>query len=148
MGTVNYGSNDYMNIGFNLNREYHNGDIACDNAAWIVEKLLSNHRFYYWHIVREPGYYEGFYLDIENNFPVCFDNWEEKREAQKEITRVKRFLLDCVRHGLVKYSPGWCTGWYDEKQTKAAITEAVSRMRDEVKTTPTYSQYCKGGDVW
>lgn len=148
MGTVNYGSNDYINLGFNLNREYHNGDIAADNAAWITEKLLSNYSFYYWHIVRKPGYYEGFYLDIENNFPVCFDNWEEKQEAQKEITQIKHFLFDCVRAGLVKYSPGWCTGWYTEKETKKAIREAIAAMRDEVRTTPTYTQYARGGDVW
>lgn len=148
MGTINYGSNDYINLGFNLNREYHTGDIAADNAAWAIEKLIDNYSFYYWHVVIKPGYYEGFYLDIENNFPVCFDNWEEKQEAQKEITQIKRFLYDCVRAGLVKYSPGWCTGWSTEKETKIAILEAIATMRDEVRTTPTYTQYARDGNGW
>lgn len=51
-----------------------------------VKSIMNKYSFYYYHVTIEPGYYEGFSLNIENNYPVAFDSWEDKREAQKEIT--------------------------------------------------------------
>lgn len=106
-----------------------------------ISSLLDQHNFYYFHISVEYGYYEGFALNIENNFPVTFDNWEEKREAQKEITEIKKFLTDCAGYGLFACYPGWCTGYEDYKGTISKIKEAVSEMRQEVRNTPTWKMY-------
>lgn len=89
------------------------------------------------------GNYEGFTLDIENNFPIAFDGWEDRREANKEITEIKEFLIACAGLGLVECSPGWCTGYNDYKGTIAAIKAAIKNMREEVKRTPTWAQYEK-----
>jgi len=114
-------------------------DYSCDRLN--VETELAKHGFYYFHVTIKPGYYEGFTLDIENNFPVAFDWWQEKRDAQKEITKLKQFLVACAGMGLVACAPGWCTGYSDYKQTLQKINEAVKEMREEVKTTPTWLQY-------
>lgn len=106
-----------------------------------IEIELKTHSFYYFHVVIKPGYYEGFTLDIENNFPVCYDSWEDKRAAQKEITELKQFLIDCAGLGLVKCSLGWCTGYSDYKGTIKAIKAAIKEMREEIKTVPTWAQY-------
>lgn len=106
-----------------------------------IETELAKHGFYYFHVTIKPGYYEGFTLDIENNFPVAFDWWQEKRDAQKEITELKQFLVACAGMGLVACAPGWCTGYSDYKQTLQKINEAVKEMREEVKNTPTWLQY-------
>lgn len=114
-----YYEEDYCNIATELNKYY----------------------FYYFHVTIEPGYYEGFSINIENNFPICFDAYWEKRDAQKEITTIKQFLIDCAGCGMVECSPGWCTGYSNYKDTLKAINEAIKEMREEVKATPTWVQY-------
>lgn len=115
---------------------------SCYEADYAnIETELAKHSFYYYHVVIKPGHYEGFSIDIENNFSVAFDNWEDKKDAQKEITELKQFLINCAGLGLVQCSPGWCTGYSDYSGTIAAIKEAVIEMREEVKQTPTWAQY-------
>ena len=89
----------------------------------------------------EYGYYEGFTLNIENNFPVAFDSWEEKREVQKEITEIKKFLADCAGSGLVAVFPGWVTAYEDYRGTLREIESAIAEMRQEVRNTPTWKRY-------
>lgn len=169
MGTINYKRSDYITLGVrpydiddfkndpgfigemtelygevndNLIYDYIN-DLADDDHA-NIKYALDKWDFYYFHITVEPGYYEGFSLDIENNFSVCFDSYEDKRAAQKEITGIKQFLLGCAANGLVKCSPGWCTAYCNYWETVKAINAAIQEMRDEVKSTPTWSRYNKG----
>lgn len=118
-------------------------DYNCDRLN--IETELENHKFYYFHIAIKNGYYEGFTLNIENNYSLAFDSWQEKRDAQKEITEIKNFLIACAGLGLVKCSPGWCTGYADYKETVKAIGAAIKEMREEVKATPTWLQYCREG---
>ena len=108
-----------------------------DNISGEMEK----HSFYYYHITIKPGYYEGFTLDIENNFGIAYDTWEDKRAAQKEITEIKAFLMECAGMGLVKCSPGWCTGYSDYAGTIKAIKAAIKEMRAEARSIPTWGQY-------
>lgn len=87
------------------------------------------------------GYYEGFYLDIENNFSVALDSWEDRREAMKEITRLKAFLMACIDAGLVQVWPGWCTSYKTPEESREALNVAIKGMREDVKHTPTWTQY-------
>ena len=169
MGTVNYKTSDYITLGieplsaYDLERdpdfmeeitecaEAWNMDIDDAIYAYISDTAeedqaniaaeLDKHSFYYYHIKIEPGYYEGFSLDIESNFPIAFDNWQEKREAQKEITEIKQFMLNCVDLGLCEVWPGWCTKYQDRETTIKAIHAAVRQMREEARHTPTWTQY-------
>lgn len=163
MGTINYNTSDYITLGL---KPYSNYDLENDTELikeleeygesvedyiqrcyeddyYNIEHELKKHSFYYFHIAIQPGYYEGFTLDIENNFSLCFDNYEEKQEAQKEITEIKKFLIACAGMGLVQCFPGWCTGYSDYKETLKAINEAIKDMRSEVKGIPTWQQYKK-----
>lgn len=115
-----------------------------ENEYENIKTELEKHYFYYYHITIKPGYYEGFTLDIENNFPVALDSWEDRREAMKEITEIKQFLIDCAGLGMVACFPGWCTGYRDYKGTLEAIREAVKEMRSELNTVPTWTQYNRG----
>lgn len=115
---------------------------TCEEDDLInVEGILGKFDFYYFHVWIEPGYYEGFSIQIENNFPIYFDCWEDKRYAQKEITQIKAFLLECADCGIVQCFPGWCTGYANRVETIKGIKEAVWAMREEVKATPTWLQY-------
>lgn len=169
MGTVNYGTSDYITLGIILYDEvellndpvfmkelreeveeyggtvenaFHDYISGCyesdeENAQYILDRFS----FWYFHLAIKPGYYEGFSLDIESNFPVAFDNWEERKAAQREITQIKKCLIELAGVGLVACFPGWCTGYLDYKGTLQRINEAIKEMREEVKATPTWRQY-------
>ena len=171
MGAVNYYTSDYITMGIRpYDLEDFTGDndfmeeirAEVEEYGGTVEEAIENYistcyeddeanargilekyGFYYFHVCIKPGYYEGFTVDIENNFPVAFDFWQEKREAQKEITRLRRCLEELAGVGLVECSPGWCTGYSDYSGTLQGIREAVREMREEVRTTPTWAQYMK-----
>lgn len=131
-GTVEEAINNYINDCYESDFEN-------------IEFELNKHNFRYYHITIKPGYYEGFTLDIENNYSISYDSWEDKRDAQKEITEIRRFLIACAGMGLVECSPGWCTGYSDYNGTVKAIGEAIKEMREEARATPTWAQYCREG---
>lgn len=115
--------------------------ICYENDLENIQAILAKYDFFYYHITIEPGYYEGFSLEIENNFPTAYDNWEDKRDAQKEITQVKKCLIECANVGLVVCIPGWCTAYYDRENTIKAIGDTIKNMRAEAKETPTWAWY-------
>jgi len=106
-----------------------------------IEHILKKYNFYYFHVTIQYGYYEGFTLDIENNFSVAFDDYLEKREAQKEATLLKQCLIECAGCGLVECFPSWCTGYSDYKDTLKGINKAIKEIREEIKSTPTWLYY-------
>ena len=142
MGAINYKTSDYITLGYNINIVDYDDK---DNDEFIneeyegIEELLKQENFYYFHIVLEPGYYEGFTIDIEHNFSYCYDDYSEKKEALKEITRIKNFLLYIVNNFNINVTyPGWCTGYGDYKKTIEEIKNAIKEMKNSVKNTPTY----------
>lgn len=154
MGAINYYTSDYITMGL---RPYDIEDFTDENGIDYdeiqfcydcdyenIETELNKHDFYYFHVTIKPGYYEGFTLDIENNFPVALDSWEDRNAANKEITEIKQFLIDCAGLGLVQCFPGWCTGYNDYNGTIKAIKNAIKEMRQEIKSVPTWAQYNKG----
>ncbi len=169
MGTVNYKTSDIITLGlrpyeprdFELDPDFMEDarerceENGCSLFDWIegtineyteddrqtAENIISRYSFEFFQVSIEPGYYEGFSLDIESNFPIAFNDWTEKREAQKEITEIKQFLLACVDLGLCQVWPGWCTKYQDRQTTIAAISEAVKEMREDARQTTTWSQY-------
>lgn len=110
-----------------------------------IEAELKKHSFCYYHVCLKHGYYDGFTVDIEFNYKVAFDGWEDKPEAQKEITEIKQFLLTCANMGLRACAPWWATTFYSYEETVAMISAAVKEMRQEVRNTPTWRQYEKAG---
>lgn len=172
MGAVNYFTSDYITIGLRpydaedltsdadfmeeikKEVEEYGGTVESALDNYIsgcyendynnIEYELNKHNFYYFHIAIEPGYYEGFSLNIESNFPVALDGWEDRRDANKEITEIKQFLIECAGLGLVKCLPGWCTSYSDYDGTIKAIKNAIKEMRDELKAVPTWTQYNRG----
>ena len=143
MGTINYKTSDYITIGYNLNYvdyddEFYN-DVINDYYDQ-VKYSLEKQRFYYFNVELVPGYYEGFSIDIEFNFKWCFDNWQDKRDAQKEITQIKKFLLECINdYECCDVWPGWCTKYCDRDESIHDLNIAIKRMREDVRYTPTFA---------
>lgn len=143
MGTINYKTSDFITLGYNCNdidyedEFYH--EIITDYYDQIAHRL-AQYYFYYFRVALEPGYYEGYSIDIEFNFTYCFDNYDDKRAALKEITQIKKFLLECVNDfECVSVYPGWCTGYANYKTTLEELNAAIIEMRETVKNTPTWA---------
>jgi len=171
MGTINYGTSDYITLGikpydtddFRNDKDFMkfienewNVDLSddtqvldaiydeindlydCDrmNAQVIIDKYTLN----YFKVTIEPGYYEGLYIDIslEN---AAFNDYKEKLDAQKEVTRIKSMMIDLAGCGYNSVYPGWCTTYHDYKTTLRHIKEAIKEMRADVKGTPTWKNY-------
>lgn len=151
MGTINYKTSDYITLGYNTNNinyddDFYNNDIQFEFDE--ISALLKNEFFYYFHITLEPGYYDGFTIDIENNFNYCFDNYNEKLQALKELTRIKYFLIYIVNNFNINVVyPGWCISYGDYKKTILEINAAIKEMKNEIKQTPTYYNLKAAGEL-
>ena len=170
MGAINYFTSDYITLGvkpyeysdFENDTEFmkeieqetkeYGGTIEENINNYIqecydcdyenVETILNKYSFVYWHIAIKPGYYEGFTLDIENNYGIYFDSYTDRRESMKELTQLQKMLIECAGVGLVTCFPGWCTGYANGYiETVKDIKKTIKEIRQEVKTTPTYNQY-------
>ena len=143
MGTINYKTSDFITIGYNCNNidyddPYYN-EIVTDYYDQVTI-ARARYNFYYFHVSVEPGYYEGFHIDIQHNFSYCYDNYAEKRAALREITQIRKFLYECVSDfECCAVWPGWCTTYHDYKTTLQMIDAAAREMREAVKTTPTWA---------
>ena len=153
MGTINYMTSSYITMGLkpydisdyadeNGNIDYNLLEMDYEDDRTNIESILSRYSFYYFHVAIKAGYYEGFSIDIENNYGVCYDSWQDRKEALKEATQIKLFLLECIDNGLCKCSPGWCTGYYDRAESVKAVKQAVKEMKEEIRSIPTWG-YCE-----
>jgi hypothetical protein len=142
MGTINYCTSDYITLGYNTHNIDYEDEFYNDNINFEYDEIsaiLKNECFYYFHITLKPGYYDGFIIDIENNFSYCFNDYNEKLQALKELTRIKSFLIYIVENFNINVVyPGWCTSYGDYKKTISEINAAIKEMKNEIKNTPTY----------
>ena len=149
MGTVNYKTSEYITIGLEpFDSEDYMDDCGevnyvamnCDyDDMWDnIRCILDKYNFYYFHVTMEPGYYEGFSINIENNYDICYDSYTDKREAQKEVTQLKNFLLECVNNGLCEVWPGWCTSYKGYEESIKAICQAMKDLKARIKSIPTW----------
>lgn len=171
MGTINYTPSNYITLAikpYNYNDFANDPDFLNEVREYFPEYMnniedyiysyiqscyecdydnisseLAKHYFKYFNIKIKEGYYEGFMLDIENNYPVCFDDYSDKLAAQKEITEIKEFLNTCAGYGMVMCSPWWYTSYGNYQSTLQNIKAAIKEMRNEVHNTPTWEQYSK-----
>ena len=75
---------------------------------------------------------------------LWLDNHKEKLTVLKEITQLKKFLLECCVIGITEYSPGWCMGYYDEETTIQDIKQVTKEIKQKILKYPTYNTYRKG----
>lgn len=145
MGSINYKTSDFITLGYNCNNIDYDDEFYNDLISDLYDQIkyrLKQERFYYFHVTLDPGYYEGYSINIEFNYSICFDDWMDKQTAQKEITKIKAFLLECINEfECVAVYPGWCTGYADYNKTLKELAAAIREMRETVKQTPTYNQY-------
>lgn len=153
MGTINHRTSDYITLAWNgddiykywvkefgvnedaIEAAYH---ADMEDAYYSIKALRNKYDFRFYHVTVEPGYYEDFSIQIENNYAIEYNDCTEKREAQKEITQIRKFLLECVSEGMVSCYPGWCMHYFNREDTLQHVNEAIRAMREEARHTPTF----------
>ena len=151
MGSINYKTSDYITIGYNLNNIDYDDEFYFDiiqDDYESIKHLLKSYDFYFFHVTLEPGYYEGFSINIEFNFNWCLNRWQDKKDAQKEITQLKQFLIECINnYNCCAVAPGWCTAYYDYKESLKRLNQSIKEMRATVSNTPTYYKLKAAGEI-
>ena len=143
MGAVNYYTSDFITIGYNLNfvdyDEFYN-DIITDYYEQVKYRL-NQEKFSIFTVELVPGYYEGFTIDIKLDY-CYFDDYIEKQAAQKEITNIKKFLLECINDfECCAVFPGWVTTYNDYNESIKLLDIGIKEMRKAARNTPTYKNY-------
>lgn len=150
MGAINYKRSEFITIGLKPfdpeDFKDENGEldtVAMQDSYQTVFDDISHifykYDFYYFHVTIEPGYYEGFTIDIENNFGLCYDCYADKLDALKEVTQLKKLLLECADSGLCEVHPGWVTVYLSHEDTVKDIRAAMKELKMKIKSTPTYT---------
>ena len=136
MGAINYGSNDIINLGYNLAHKDYDYDL-CEDCYKQVEWALERYCFNYYEVELKGGYYEGFYLDIQFKY-LYLEDYNEKLEALKEATRLKKFLEECINdYDMVVYYPGWLTGYEDKKTSLEMVENAIREEKKNIRLLKT-----------
>ena len=118
--------------------EYYTCDY--ENAKSIINK----YDFECYKVSIESGYYESQQIVI--SFDWCyFDDWKEKRNAQKELTRLKNMLIELVGVGFVACFPSWCTSYHNEQETLEDISKAIKEERARLSNIQTWSKMNRKG---
>lgn len=130
MGAINYGSNSIlMNLGINTNLiDYDNYAVEEAIIREIfdeAENEINSYNFNYYNIYLKCGYYEGFYLSIENTIDV-YDDENDRLCNLKELMQVRELLIKLCLLGMVSYTPGYCMSFKDYKNTIYEIEEAIA----------------------
>lgn len=110
MGTINYGISKYITLGMNTNDIDENDEEKFDyemvnDYLYDCQLMLDKYNFEHFKVQLKSGYYEGFYLKLEDYDYVCFDNSYEKNEMLKEATKIKKLLIELTENGLVACFP-------------------------------------------
>lgn len=157
MGAINYGYNNHFNgfqLGYNLNDETltdEENESMQEFLYYDIKELLENYNFNYFNVELHSGYYEGLYITIENpgyNYGV-FNNYIEKLEALKELTQLKKLLLELIKnYDLVAYSPGWCTSYYTKQESISQLKDTIKKERENIKKEFTYYTLNRSGLSW
>lgn len=102
-------------------------------------EALDKYNLYYFEIIIKMGYYDGFYLELnEKNTKWVYNNTKEKNEVIKELTLIKKCLIEIVKseHCWGCY-PSWIYNRLDTADTIKQIKAIIKELKNEVKASYT-----------
>ncbi len=162
MATINFGTSDYITLGIEpyeceeLNSIYGDSpdsydlyELYCDDEE-NAKTILDGYDFKFFNVSIKYGYYESLYIDIKavySMYGTFYESYTEKMDALKEVSSLKKCLIDLADVGFTACYPGWCTSFESHEGTLKAINEAVKEIRQEIKEVPTYRQFIKTNSI-
>lgn len=154
MGAVNYGRNQYFNIGYCteyiVNHESAEEEqllIECE--AENVQSIIDDFSFNFFEVEIKSGNYIGFYLNISTNEKLdlsvdYFLDSTEKKMMLADIQLLKKMLLKLLKGtALTQYSSGWCTVYFDRRQSIFNLNESFAELRNKALNIPCYRAFKK-----
>lgn len=163
MGSINYKTNKYITIGYNIGKAekeaeeiaaeeevFNENDIYYDQEEETfneLKELIEEYNFNYFDVKLEAGYYQGFYIDFDFDY-LYFYNSEEKKEALKEATQLKKLLYKILDYNCVVCYPGWCTSYLNKTKSKKEIFAGIKQLKEDIKNTLTEKNYFKKYDIF
>ena len=141
MGTINFGTLTNIDRLALVNEpETEDEELYCE----LVEETqaqLDKLNLYYFSLSIEYGYYEGFYLKLnEENTKYIYANTKEKQEVLKELTAIKNILIELVKDNfLIGCYPSWVTTRLKTAETIKQIKSIIKELKAE--TMASYTEY-------
>lgn len=149
MGAINYKNNNIINIGYKqyiyiLDEDDEETEAfnACEDYK-TASALFQYMNFSYYEVSVNPGYYDGFYIDIKR---TCFylDNYKERAEMLHEWNTIQNILLEIIEN-INCYVFTSCglegCGWLGYKESIRAIKKAGARERENIRKYPLESHF-------
>lgn len=104
---------------------------------------LDKLNLYYFNLSIKYGYYESFYLKLnEENTKYIYTNTKEKQEVLEELTAIKNILIELVKDNfLVGVYPSWVTTRLNTAETIKQIKRIIKALKEETKATYTSRTY-------
>lgn len=104
-----------------------------------LQNEINNLKLYYFNLKIEYGYYEGFYLTLnEENTKLIYNNTKEKNEVLKELSAIKKNLINLVKSGILwGCHPSWVYNRLSTADTIREINEIIQELKNEVKASYT-----------
>ena len=165
MGTVNYKTSDIITLGlrpyeprdFELDPDFmdearrqseHYGDdidsiiyqaIAdyTEDDRLTAENIISRYSFEFFHVSIEPGYYEGFSVNISDDLPSEYWDADERQQTLTDAANMGDMLEELVNDVcMVEVWPGWCTTYHDADRTLKDIHKAIRGLIYDINDTP------------
>ena len=140
MGTINYGTGDYITIAYQPIEGENSTDIEAQKWAQAAQTfdVYEDQFNCCFDVILDRGYYEGFYVEVNAGDYISFgfDDKEQVLEAYLELEQVRKFLIELLEAGLYVCHPGWCTGYLDYSESLNEINQAIAKMSDDIFLTP------------
>lgn len=129
MGAINYGTSEYVTIGFNLSLFTDSDEATAASVDYYthVTETIDNLTNEYFSVDICEGYYDGFYITITPDLYIS--DHEARQDAVAAAYHVCSLLKYAVHECCCcKVSPGWCTGYATEAESIEAINIAYADM--------------------
>lgn len=143
MGAINFGTLTNKNrlaiVNEPMTAEEEEQQEFFNYPMYETTETIDKYNLYYYELIIKVGYYNGFYLQLnDNNTKWIYNNTKEKQEVLKELTQIKDILIDIVKSG---YCWGCYPSWVYNKLTTAEtikqIKETIKELKAEVKASYT-----------
>ena len=103
-----------------------------------IQEELDKNDFYYFNLSINFGYYRGFCLKLENNTKYIYQNSKEKAEVLKELTAIKKVLLELIKKGLLwGCYPSWIYNKLPTAETIKQVNAIIKELKQETKRSYT-----------
>ena len=103
-----------------------------------VRHLLQTLSLSYYAVSVEQGYYDGFYIDIQDRSRV-YNMEEERKEQMRELTGIRTILASIIINYPMRVCyPHWSTNWEETiDKSIAALDKAVEEEKKRLTTKKT-----------